>query len=262
MARSKYQTLGQFILAPFNNTNSLEKDTKYSAMYQKYRGSNRIRIASTTEIEGAFYYNIKIPSESQEGNEYDVVIRFFTDKPYVKTETHLRNYYIQFYSNSPSFIYQYAYVYKQRGYLIEELYKKLDADYINTPPTKTNSDLKLDYDKSIYFACRFLASEKFKFLSKVSTMLFFKKRPDVFFNSIQDFRSKKIEQDIAIEEKKLKNELGGVEKRRAKRNIKKLEEEKNNLSNHRIGGIKKITAGGRKSKITGKKASHSTIRFK
>ena len=132
MAKGKYQTLNQFILAPFNNNDSLERDTKYSTMYQKYRGSNQIKIASTTEIEGAFYFHIKIPSETQEGSEYDVVIRFFTDKPQVKLESHLRNYYIQFYSNSPSFIYQYAYVYNKRGYLISDLYKKLDVDYIDT----------------------------------------------------------------------------------------------------------------------------------
>ena len=260
MARSKYQTLSQFILAPFNNTDSLDRDTKYSTMYQKYRGSNRIRIASTTEIEGAYYYHIKIPSESQEGNEYDVVIRFFTDKPHIKLESHLRNYYIQFFSNSPSFIYQYAYVYNQRGYLIEDLYKKMDTDYINTPPTKTNTDLKLDYDKSIYFACRFLASERFKLLGKSGGMIFYKKSPDKFFNGIQDFQSKKIEQDIINEERKLKNELGSIEQRKAKQDIGKLKREKLHPTEKLTGGIKKIKAGGRKGKIGAKKRT-SGIHF-
>ena len=259
MAKGKYQTLNQFILAPFNNNDSLERDTKYSTMYQKYRGSNQIKIASTTEIEGAFYFHIKIPSETQEGSEYDVVIRFFTDKPQVKLESHLRNYYIQFYSNSPSFIYQYAYVYNKRGYLISDLYKKLDVDYIDTPPNKTNADMRLDYDKSIYFACRYLASERFKLLSKIGSVLFYKKDPKKFFDSIQDFRSKKVEQDIIKEEKKLKDELGSVAKRDAKRNIRNLEQSKV-VKKESIKGISKIKSGGRKSKITAKKKTRGLFR--
>ena len=261
MARSKYQTLSQFILAPFNSSSSLDRDTKYSVMYQKFSGSNQIRLASTTEIEGAWYYHILIPSESQEGTNYDVVIRFFTDKLHVKAEAHLRNYYIQFFSNSPSFIYQYAYVYNQEGYLIKDLYEKLDADYVNTPPDKTNSTLELTYDKSIYFACRYLASERFKLLSKYGSALFHKKPSNKFFDEIQDFRSKKIEQYIASEERKLKNELGSIEKRKAKRNIGKLERVKTLPEEKKMGAIKRIVGKQKKSKITAKRRT-SGITFK
>ena len=152
---------------------------------------------------------ISFPSESnKDGNfEYDVVIRFFTDKEDVAREQHLRRYYVQFFSNSPSFMYQYAYLYKQGGFLIEALYDKLDPDYIDTPPEKTNSSMVKSYDKSIYFACRFLTETKFKYLEKNGVINSKKIDGRKFFQNITDFKSVKMEQSIISEEKKIKSLL-------------------------------------------------------
>ena len=206
---NKYQTITEFLLSPFNNPSDANKDSTYNTKYSAYVSTNKIRIHAVSVIEDSYYYHIKIPSESnKDGNfEYDVVIRFFTDKEDVAKEPHLRRYYIQFFSNSPSFMYQYAYLYKQEGFLIEALYDKLDPDYIDTPPEKTNSSMVKSYDKSIYFACRFLTETKFRYLEKNGVINSKKISDRKFFQNISDFKSVKMEQSIISEEKKISSLL-------------------------------------------------------
>lgn len=264
MLKSKYQTITQFIFSPFNDSkSSIEKDTKYSTMYLKYRRTNKIRLAAVTEIEGSWYFHIKVPSESQNKVEYDVVIRFFTNSDTYKKETHLRNYYIQFFSNSPSFIYQYAYVYKQKGYLIEKLYNKMDSEFLDTPPTKTNKDENLSYDKSIYFAVRFLASERFKYLGKLSSV-FFKRSPEKFFRGISDINTKRVEQEITKEEKKLQNEHSLANRSEIRKNINKIKNDKQVPVKHTKGftKVKSVTKIKGTKKITGKKQTSGISRMK
>lgn len=202
---SKYQTLSGFLIAPFNNEESLQRDAEYDSKYRKFILSNSIKIHAMCELEDSYYIHIKIPSESQKNNnyEYDVVIRFFTDKPDILKQDTLINYYIQFFSNSPSFMYQFAYLYNKEGYLIKALYNKIDADYINTPPEKTNKEMKTSYDKSIYFACRYLSEQKFRYLNKRGRLLSKKIDPKKFFANISDFKSVKLDQALMSEERKL-----------------------------------------------------------
>lgn len=203
--RSKYQTLNQFILSPFYDDASMDKNMKYATRYNSYIQSKSIYVKAITEIEGSWYYHIKVPSEAKEGKvEYDVIIRFFTDKTFIKFENHLKNYYIQFFSNSPGFIYKYAYVYAQRGYLINLLVNKLNPEALTQPPDKSNSDQTLSYDSTIYFACRFLSGQT---LSKFAGFGLKKVNPDKFFQGIADFNSVRIENEILNEEKKLQREM-------------------------------------------------------
>lgn len=203
---AKYQTLSEFLRMPFGNTNSQTKLTKYSTLYATT--DSKIILNAHTKIEDSYYFHVKIPSETQkDGNVYyDVVIRFFTDKPTVKASSNLNDYYIQFFSNSPGFIYNYAVLYKNNGFLIESMYTKMDPRYFDKLPVKTNSNLELSYDKSIYFACRFLNEKKFKVLNKFGASIGKKLQPDRFFKEIKDFQSIKIENDLlTFERRSLKN---------------------------------------------------------
>ena len=185
----KYQTISEFVFMPFGNYTSQSKLEKYKALY--LTNNSKIILNAYTKIEDSYYFHVKVPSESQkDGNVYyDVVIRFFTDKPAVKSSSHLRDYYIQFFSNSPGFIYNYAVLYKNNGFLIDFLYTKMDPRYFDKLPIKTNKNLELSYDKSIYFTCRFLNEKKFKVLNKVGITLGKKLPPDKFFKEIKDFQS-------------------------------------------------------------------------
>lgn len=221
--KTKYQTLSGFLLSPFNKKADLKKDTDYSTKYIAFSNSNKIRLYSMCIVEDSYYLHIKVPSESQKnGNyEYDVVIRFFTEDPEVIRNSNLNNYYIQFFSNSPSFMYQYAYLYNEGGYLISALYDKLDADYINVAPEKTNSDMVISYDKSIYFACRFLIDHP-RYLNKTGPLLLKEKDDKKFFQDITDFKSIKFDSSVLAEEKKLSKLLDNKSSKNRKEKSKSL----------------------------------------
>lgn len=205
----KYQTLPDFVRRPFGRNADSSKDQTYDKKYREYVKDTRIRIKAITNIGDSYYFHLKIPSESHKDRDYsyDVVIRFFTDDPVAINQPNLINYYIQFFSNSPSFIYQYAYVYKKKGYLIEELFNKLDSEYEDKPPKKTNPNQVVSYDKSIYFAVRFLYEQRFRVLVKRGYVSFRSVRPDKFFRDIADFQAVKFDQTIIAEEKRLQKEL-------------------------------------------------------
>lgn len=204
----KYQTIASFMREPFHQTASMEKNRDYEKLYTEFSRNHKIYVAGYTEIEDSYYIHIRVPSESQKGQyEYDVVIRFFTDDPSVQAQTSLAPYYIQFFSNSPGFIYRYAVLYKEKGYLIEALYNKMDPEYKDKLPEKTNPDMKLSYDKSIYFACKFISEHQFRILNKRGLLLQKKKSPEKFFLEISSFKSVKLDQDLLKAERSLKKEL-------------------------------------------------------
>lgn len=263
----KYQTLPEFVMRPFGKSNDVSKDATYGKQYRELVRTNKIRLVATTNIEESYYFHIKIPSESQKDKkyEYDVVIRFFTDDPVMLDQPDLLGYYIQFFSNSPSFIYRYAYVYKQNGMLIEDLFEKLDGDYEDKPPTKTNPNQVMSYDKSIYCATRFLNETRFRNLAKRGVLLSKSIKPDKFFRDIADFQSIRFDQTIIAEEKKLKKELDTEKKRGNVKHIRLMSGKKSashttvkNADHASITVIKK--KNGRSKIVTKKKAGKRTFR--
>ena len=205
----KYQTLSEFVLRPFGKASDVNKDATYGKKYTELTRQGQIQLVAVANVESSYYFHIKIPSESQKNKnyKYDVVIRFFTVDLVMLDHPDLIGYYIQFFSNSPSFIYKYAYVYKQNGFLIEDLFEKLDGDYEDIPPTKTNPNQVMSYDKSIYCAARYLHETRFRNLTKKGVLLSKLIRPEKFFRDIADFQAIRFDQSIIAEEKKLKREL-------------------------------------------------------
>ena len=266
MNTKKFQTIQEFMREPFGRSDSMDKNAKYDELYKKFISENKIRIEGFTTIEDSYYVHIKIPSESQttEKNkkyEYDVIIRFFTDKPELLLAGSFRAYYMQFFSNSPSFIYRYAYLYKEHDYLIKMLYDKLDPEYQNVKPEKTNAGMELSYDKSIYFACRFLSDHQFRYMNKKGVLGAKKKTPQKFFSDISDFKSVKFDQDLMNAEKKLKKSIdkGGTtkEKSDAGREIFDLNKKQNieAKKGKKITGKPKIKGSHRVIKIVGRKTT-------
>lgn len=205
----KYQTLPEFVVSPFHKGDTnMERDKKYENMYRNYIANNKIYLKCTTLIEDSYYYLIKVPSESNDGViEYDVVIRFFTSDKEVKDSTNLKGYHVQFFSNCPSFTYKFAYIYLKEGYGIDVLYDKLDKSFRTTPPKDYDPmHSNINYDKSIYFACKYLSNNTYANLNKAVADR--KKVPQsIFFQNISSFANMRIELLLYNEEKKLKNEV-------------------------------------------------------
>lgn len=268
---TKYQTLYQFMRKPFGNTDStsMEKAYKYEQRYKEYILQNKIRVEGYTQVEDSYYIHIKVPSESKSKDntkyEYDVVIRFFTTNPDVKKQLSLRAYYIQFFSNSPGFMYRYAALYKKNGYLIDILYDKLDPEYKDVLPEKTNSNMNISFDSTIYFACRYLSEYTFRLLNKVGIIMQKKKTPEKFLADISDFKSAKFDAELLNLEKQLKKEIGKqTSSNKSERNSNRRSNDSHiKKASNSTSGVKSIThitkktgsKRGAKSKITSKSST-------
>lgn len=219
-----YQTLGEFLSSPFGVSDINVKNIaiQYEEKYKKLMQSARkIYCENWTESDGMYMIHMKIPSESQDGLYYDVVVQFFTDDDQLAKQNNLERYYIQFFSNTPSFIYKYAALYKVHGYLIDTLYEKMDPEYSNILPDKANPNYKLEYDKSIYYACRFLQDNNYNILRKTNITLYKKVNMVKFLRSIKDYEMVKTDSELYNLEKGLKKELD-KDKQQAKEKRKEL----------------------------------------
>lgn len=225
-----FQTVEGFLKAPFGKPEPKSND--FELKYQKLKRDRRIHIEASTKIEDDYLLHFKVGSESNQGQFYDVIFLFFTDDEKVKRELSFQNYYVKFFSNSPSFIYQYAVLYKQNGALIDMLYDKLEESFQDQAPTKSNPSMKLSYDKSIYSACRFMLDNRISAFSKAGILVKKKKTPEKFFSDIKTFADVKLDNEIRQLDKKVDSEM-------EKSNPKKKEEKSILKPRHSSSGKKK-----------------------
>jgi hypothetical protein len=107
------------------------------------------------------YYHVIIPTETRDRyNDYDVVIKFKRTEKNDKFDQSYRQYQIEFFSNCPSFTYVYAYVANLNGYLIKEFADKYEKKVLKYPPVSKNPGQTFGYEKSIYFACKYILQDK------------------------------------------------------------------------------------------------------
>lgn len=104
---------------------------------------------------GDILFHVKVPSEDYSNNKitYDVLFRLYADG---STRYSLRN--MRVFSNSPSFLYTYAYVYYHSDLIIQEpnLVSKLPTIALTQPPVVRNPVESLGFEKSTYVAARYL----------------------------------------------------------------------------------------------------------
>ena len=242
-----YQTLNEFLTNPFG-LGADPKNFEYNQKYQTLVAKKAIYCENVVDMDdGTYMVHIKIPSESQDKIFYDVVLQFFTDNEELTKSNSYSQYFIQFYSNCPSFMYQYAALYRVHGYLIEALYEKMDPEYAHTLPDKANPKYKMGYDKSIYYACKFIQDNQYTILRKSGKLFYRRVKPKQFFNSIKDFQEMKSDSELYSLEKSLKKETD-KEKEKAK-------ELRDNIVDH-INPLSKIK---RIHNVMKKKASTSTL---
>lgn len=103
-----------------------------------------------------YYVLVKVPSETVPKFYYDVVFKFYTDAGVMEAGRNLKKYYIQFFSNDPSFVYTYAYSFNKEGLFITELASKMSKEALSEEPKERNPKQDIGYVKTIIFAYIFL----------------------------------------------------------------------------------------------------------
>ena len=132
--------------------------------YEKLKSNNEFK-CEIYKDGNTFIFHVKVPSESERDNDYDVVIELspesksILDKTLLSDESLLR-YNMRVFSNCPSFIFTYAYAYNEHELFIDYLQKRLDDLVFKSAPTTKNPMNMVNFEKSIYFACKYLVEEK------------------------------------------------------------------------------------------------------
>lgn len=103
-----------------------------------------------------YWIHIKIPSETIPKLYYDVVYKFYTDRKVKQLGKSLEYYYIQLFSNDPSFVYNYAYTFQKNDLFIKELSQKMSKKALKTPAKEKNPQNINGYVKTVYFAYLFM----------------------------------------------------------------------------------------------------------
>lgn len=153
-------TFDQYIENPLGKKNAVfgNRDM-YKAMYTEKFGNINLREAGNIKYtlfqdkkNDVYYCHIAIPSEVVPKFYYDTVIRFYTNDNGLRTGGSLTGYDVQFYSNDPSFVFTYMYVFQKNGMLVEDLKEKSPKMALKRKPDEKNPYMIPGYVKSIYFA--------------------------------------------------------------------------------------------------------------
>jgi hypothetical protein len=212
-----------------------------------------------------YYFHFLIPSEDpKRKNTYDVILQFIPDDN-SHGDKNLNNYFVRFFSNSPSFTYTYAYAFNLYGLFVEELDHKFDEQTFDSPPVVRNPGEVISYEKTIFFACTYLLTET-KYLIKSTIDLIAKNYSETdFAKKIRN--TDKIEIEIKREQNRVNREEE-ISKSKDSTSSKKIDPTKLGGKDKRVSTTSSQPKNGNvdkfmdKGKIAPRRASRSKIRPK
>lgn len=173
--------------------------------------------------DNKYYVYMKIPSEVIEKFYYDVVIEFYTDNNTVKASKSLKDYYVKFYSNDPSFVFTFAHAMLKNDLFIRELTPKMSREAILKVAKEKNPNKEIGYVKSIYFT--YLLMRNYGLFNKI-----------IFDNEASNFNLKELFKEITHADEKIENrqeaqkELNKKNKKEKTNNIIPDSRQKNMIS--------------------------------
>lgn len=118
-----------------------------------------------------FIIHFKHKSEHDKYNvEYDTILQLSPPEDSDKTERFISNYTVKMYSNIPSFMFIYAYVVNQNGWLIPEFKDHVSKKALEDEPSVRNPDEQMGFEKSIFFTAYFIRKNNLTLVSKLATI--------------------------------------------------------------------------------------------
>lgn len=207
-------TIEQYLSNPAGKGASVQLrpiQLQFSQEYEKIRDQIQYRIYSKGN---KVWFFVLIPSHSAKGSNYEVLIE--VDVKGVDTSPNSREKIdsldFKCYSNSPSFVYTYAYVFHRHKMLIPFAEKLYDQKVLTVKPSVKNPYLTIGYERSLYMALRKIIDRG------QSSMLYI--RPNqiaiendaLFFANLLKSPDDK-QAEIASRKKSIKQEMDAVDKK-------------------------------------------------
>lgn len=139
------------------NKNLIKKslDDRYAKLLEK--DDFTVKVYNIKNLNG-YFFHVVIPSETRDGDNYDIVLRLYPDDPDIVRDRNIKRYVMQVFSNCPSFTYTYAYVFNEYNMLIRELRSKYNDTVLKDNPIVRNPGEVINFEKSIYYACKYITS--------------------------------------------------------------------------------------------------------
>ncbi len=240
----------------FVNVKKMKEDLELR--YDKMLATEHAKLVSKVYRKGRkdkaeFFILVRIPSESIRDLYYEVVVQLLPSKETAHAKT-INNYRVKFFSNTPSFVFTFAYTYNVHNLIVEDCKKKFSKDSLRNSPIIRNQHNMVGLEKSIYYACHYIMNN----LSDLDTLdrVAHDYNPKKFLELIMDTDEKlheyRVMQRIAKEkEAKEKSSSQGVI-RRSKNEIEKQPKARTPRT-EKATGKSPITGKAKKAKVKGKK---------
>lgn len=108
----------------------------------------------------SYIFVFKVPSETVDGILFDVAVQFDPDGEESVKDRTLNRYVLKLFSNSPNFVFTYAYVLNKSDMIVPFLIDKLHDKVLTEAPKIRNPVETYGFEKSCYFACLFIREMK------------------------------------------------------------------------------------------------------
>lgn len=117
-----------------------------------------------------YLFYVRVPSEKyQDRLIYDVIVQFMiTDKNSERKSITINDLPMKMYSNSPNFMFTYAYVYNQDDNLVNFLTNKLNSKALTDEPKVKNPQFSYGFEKSVYFALLHIKKSQLNFRNRAN----------------------------------------------------------------------------------------------
>ena len=197
------------------------------------------------ENDRSYYIHFIVPSDMHDST-YDVVIHVFDNLGMGGGS--FRKWNLHIFSNCPSFVFAYAYVYNEYGLNIPFLKRKLNDIAYTQAPVQTNPDMNIMYDKSVFYALHTIMNTLSLSQRYMVDKLARKFSPDVLFREVRTFDEiMEQDRDAALKKTVVQRVVKKVEN--VVRNFTNTHTSRRSSGNHRITAKPKKTG---KPKITAK----------
>lgn len=233
----------------------------FESLLRRYNKVKRKISMEVYKDKNSYIFKIKIPSEKNGMYEndifYDVVLEFYPIGDELDSKR-INEYGIRTFSNCPTYLYNFCYIYSKMGAIINKIPKTMyDEKALSQKPGVTNPYRMIGPEKSIWFAIRKIYDETLYKKSKLDNLVLEHESYEDIFSDVssQEEKMKEIRDNSIIKkEKKSKSKKGFINKTKDdlqkmsrnifKNNLKK-EKKESNLSKNKLktkslkGGMKK-----------------------
>lgn len=221
-------------------------------------------IFSAFKLDTTIYLKFKIPTDYIEDEHrkfyYDVVMEFIRPLRFNPIlNDNLKRYHVRFFSNMPSFAFNYGYVLNDNDLIIDILKPKLGEGILNHEPEVKNKEGTFGYEKSTYTMGLYIndnslnSIRKLSLLQKVDTVeaLLLNFEDIIPFTTVMDILSNPKNKEISrnnSEKMKDKREAKSIRDRKTSTKSSNTTKSTKPNSSNKVGRVNRVSSNTNKTK--------------